>query len=360
MHTTVSVRKLLAGEPAAASAPCRVDSGGTWDIKAMALPFEGLDPTTVNAALSLRTTVLLTPHDDGWIRISSEGFPSEEEQRIDDLRFTPPFGLFLAAVSLFGFHGLDIRIRSQAPVRSALGGSSTALVALIRALAGISDRMGRKKISRRDILHLAYHLEDGVSGGNCGLQDQAAAVYGGVHQWKWRYGRPGTPYERIRLLDATGQREFSERLLVAFSGTGHSSSPVNRGWIEDFLSGRTRSGWIRANECVHRFAGALREKDWRAAARCLREEMAIRREITPGSLIPITAALIARAEEAGCGARFAGAGAGGCVWALGEPEDVARLKPLWDVSLRETEGGGVLDCRVDASGVRHERLRHGA
>ena len=351
MHTTVSIRRILAGEPARASAPCRVDAGGTWDIKAMALPFEGLCPTTVNAALTLRTAVVLSPHDDGWIRISSEGFSLQEEQHIDDLRFAPPFGLFLAAVSHFGFHGLGIRIRSQAPVRSALGGSSTALVALIRALAGISARMGRKKISRRDILHLAYHLEDGVSGGNCGLQDQAAAVYGGVHQWKWRDGRPGTPYERIRLLDARGQRELSERLLVAFSGIGHSSSPVNRGWIEDFLSGRTRSGWIRANECVHRFAGALREKDWSGAARCLREETAVRREITPGALIPLTAALVDRAEEAGCGARFAGAGAGGCVWALGEAEDIARLRPVWNAALRRAEGGKVLDCRVATKGV---------
>ena len=43
----------------------------------------------------------------------------------------------------------------------------------------------------------------------------------------------------------------------------------------------------------------------------LKEEMSIRREITPDALIPITGKLIDQAEKTGCGARFAGAGAGG-------------------------------------------------
>ena len=52
-----SLRELLIRQPITVSAPCRVDAGGTWDIKSLALPLERKTPVTVNMALTLRTTV---------------------------------------------------------------------------------------------------------------------------------------------------------------------------------------------------------------------------------------------------------------------------------------------------------------
>jgi D-glycero-alpha-D-manno-heptose-7-phosphate kinase len=349
---TVSLREMLSDRPVEASAPCRIDSGGTWDIKAMALPFQGIHPTTVNMALTLRTSVTLSPYDDRWVRVSSDGFPEGEACPENKLSFDSPFGLFFAAVSFFGFHGLHVHIRSQSPVKSALGGSSTALVALLKCLARVSQTLGGKALSNKDLLHLGYHLEDGVSGGNCGQQDQAAAVYGGVHQWVWHYEDRRAPVTKISLLDRRGQRALSKRILVAYSGKSHVSARTNRKWIGDFLSGKTRAGWIEANEVVHLLAQALKEQRWRAAATLLRDEMAIRKEITPEAWIPITEELMNQAEKAGCGARFAGAGAGGSIWALGEAEDIADLRKIWESSLRRTKGGGILNCEIDPVGVK--------
>jgi D-glycero-alpha-D-manno-heptose-7-phosphate kinase len=347
-----SLSRFLAKHPVEASAPCRVDSGGTWDIKAMALPLEWSEPTTINIALTLRTSVSLLPCDKGMVKISSEGFDRSEVFSKDLLPYKGPFGLFFSAVSYFGFHGLEVRIKSRSPVKSALGGSSTALVALIKALSKVSQKLGGKRLAPSEILHLGYHLEDGVSGGNCGLQDQGAAVYGGVNQWKWRYGHRTTPFERISLLDRKGQKELSSRLLVAYSGKGHVSMHTNRNWVKDFLEGGTRSGWVRANEIVQRVAPAIKEQDWKLAAGLLREEMAVRKEITPEALIPITSKLVEQAEQAGCGARFAGAGAGGSLWALGEIENINRLRKTWKDTLAPIRGALVLDCAVDPVGVK--------
>jgi D-glycero-alpha-D-manno-heptose-7-phosphate kinase len=352
----ISVRTVLEDHQVSASAPCRIDSGGTWDIKAMALPFEGIGPTTVNVALSLRTKVILTPFDDGSVRIVSKGFRHSEvfsaDQLSDQLSFESPLSLFLAAVSYFGFHGLEISISSQSPVKSALGGSSTALVALIKALSKLSVFLGGKGISARKILHLSYHLEDAISGGNCGLQDQAAAVFGGINQWKWCYGNAGAPFVKTSLLDRNGQREFSRRLLVAYSGKSHISARVNRNWISGFLSGRTRAGWIKVNKVVHRFAEAVKEQDWRQAVLFLKEETGLRKELTPEALIPVTERMVEQAESAGCGARFAGAGAGGSLWALGEPHRIGQLRRVWSDTLSPIRGARILDCDVDAAGVR--------
>ena len=348
----ILVKDLLAQRPVEASAPCRVDSGGTWDIKALALPFEAIQPTTVNIALTLRTSAVLYPYKEGKVKISSIGFAQPEIFSIDRLPLDSPFGLFFTAISFFGFHGLEVRINSKSPVRSALGGSSTAIVALIKALSKVAVSLGNKGCTKKEILHLAYHLEDGISGGNCGIQDQAAAVYGGVHQWEWRYGNRTAPLQKNSLLDGEGRKRLSKRLLVAYSGKSHTSSLTNHQWIKDFLSGKTRPGWVKANEIVRQFGEAVKAWEWNRAASLLREEMSIRREITPEALTPFTKKLIEEAEDVGCGARFAGAGAGGSLWAVGKIEKIGQLKGRWGTTLAQVNGAKILDCKIDPAGVR--------
>ncbi|MFC1821969.1 hypothetical protein ACFL9T_04625 [Thermodesulfobacteriota bacterium] len=347
-----SVKKILENGPIEVSAPCRIDAGGTWDIKAMALPMAAIKPVTLNFSLNLRTRVTLTPYREGRVCMTSAGFSGKEEHAFENLPFNSVFGLYYAAIAYFGFHGLSVEIRSDSPVKAALGGSSTALIALIKALAGLSEMMGGRKLGAREILHLGYHLEDGVSGGNCGMQDQAAAVYGGVNLWTWQYDKPGLPLRRESLLDRRGRRELSKRLVVAGSGTSHVSIRINRHWVEDFMAGKTRTGWMEANAIVKALAKSIEAKNWREAAGLLGQEMGIRRRITPEALIPITAELIQQAEEMGCGARFAGAGAGGTVWALGELERIERLKNIWAEKLKPVRGGHVLNCHIDSRGVR--------
>jgi D-glycero-alpha-D-manno-heptose-7-phosphate kinase len=149
-----------------------------------------------------------------------------------------------------------------------------------------------------------------------------------------------------------GQRELSKRILVAFSGKGHASLRINRAWINDFLSGVTRSGWVKVNEVVNALARAIKAKEWDKAARLLKKEMAIRRDITPDALIPITEELVDRAENAGCGARFAGAGGGGTVWALGEMDRINDLRKIWEGILTPIRGGRILECEIDPMGTR--------
>ena len=318
----------------------------------MALPMRAIHPVTVNIALNLRTSVRLSPFEDGRVKISSEGFSKDEDAPYESLPFDKAFGLFFAAVSYFGFHGLEIRIRSDSPVKSALGGSSTALIALIKALSKIDRFLGAKALSRREILHLGYHLEDAVSPGKCGIQDQAAAVYGGINQWIWQFGNRTEPFEKRPLMTRRGQKAFSKRILVAYSGKSHVSSRINRLWLNDFLSGKTRTGWLEANKIVEKFAGAITREEWSRAAALLRREMAVRRKITPDAMIPLTAELLEQAESAGCGARFTGAGGGGSLWALGNLDSINRLREIWTKTLEPVRGARMLECDVDPAGVR--------
>ncbi len=62
----------------------------------------------------------------------------------------------------------------------------------------------------------------------------------------------------------------------------------------------------------------------------MNRETAIRRELTPDVLDNVGEKLVETALQNGCGARFTGAGGGGCIWALGEIGNVDRLRPLWE------------------------------
>ena len=97
---------------------------------------------------------------------------------------------------------------------------------------------------------------------------------------------------------------------------------------------------------------AIPDLDWKQAASLLREEMALRRSLTPEALIPITSKLVDQAEHVECGARFAGAGAGGSLWALGERKNIQRLRKIWEDTLVSVKDGKVLECGVDSVGVR--------
>lgn len=317
----------------------------------MALPYEDVRPTTVNIALNLRTTVTLRPFKKGRVRVCSEGFRHTEEFDAFAPGLKGTFVLFAAAARYTGVHGVEIAIKSEAPVRSAMGGSSTALVACLCALAKATADAGSRSMTKKQILHVAYHLEDAVSGGGCGMQDQAAAVYGGVNQWLWWYSNTNMLFHRNSLADRRRIKELNDRLLVAYSGKTHSSIRINRKWLADFHSGKTTKGWIEANQKVSNFAHSLHVGDWKGCARWLREEMAIRREITPEALIPETSVLIWQAEEAGCGARFAGAGAGGVVWAIGPRQRIDSLRKAWEQTMAGIKGGRLLECAVDPKGV---------
>jgi len=87
------------------------------------------------------------------------------------------------------------------------------------------------------------------------------------------------------------------------------------------------------------------------AARLMNRETALRRELTPEVLDGMGEALVDMAIAHRCGARFAGAGGGGCLWALGEGEAIRRLRPAWEELLGRRAGAVLLPAGIAARGV---------
>lgn len=347
------IRRILTENPVTASAPCRIDLGGTLDISTFYNPLHYRNPSTFNIAINMRTRVGITPHSPGTIRISSRGFETAEYP-IDAVPFSHPMGLMFAVAAHFRIDGIQIDIKSSSPPRSALGGSSAAAIALIGAFSELIRRAGMPGVALDQIPDLAHDIEQSVAGVPCGIQDQLAAAFGGVQAWRWK-GKGSAPwYERKSLLDASETAWLNDRMLVAYGGVPHESKDVNGVWVRRFIDGTHRSEWIEITECTNRFIDAFSRKDVSSAIQWMNRETAIRREMTPHVLDEMGERLVAAAIDGNCGGRFTGAGGGGCIWAFGEPEDITVIRRKWAEVLSAHPDAAILDVSVDSKGLKVE------
>ncbi|MCB2146490.1 MAG: galactokinase [Deltaproteobacteria bacterium] len=345
-----NIGPLLESRPIDASAPCRIDFGGTLDISSFHYPLRHLAPSTVNIALDRRTTVSLRPIHGDRIHVSSAGI-ADAEFNPSEAPYDHPLGLMFAVADYFGARGVHIHIQSTSPPRSGLGGSSVAAVALIATFSKALEGIGKRGISRDRIVLLAHAIEQGVAGVPCGLQDQLAAAFGGANAWTWPADPGLPPFVRTPLVEAAALRRLDSQLLVAYLGVTHVSKDVNRSWVSQFISGNGREKWREIIRLTREFAGAVARGDMPAAAEAMNRETAIRKAMTPQVLDDMGDRLAAAAVDAGCGARFTGAGGGGCMWAIGAADAVAALKPVWERMLTGRPTAGLLTCRVDTCGV---------
>ena len=347
-----NLKKILENQPVEASAPCRIDMGGTLDIPIFYYPLRHLAPCTFNIAIGLRTRVRLLPHTRGMVKISSSGFDSAEFA-IDNAPFRHPMGLMFAAAAYFQAGGVHVDIESSSPVRSALGGSSSATVALVAAFLKLMSRNSNQAgpINRRQIAMLAYKIEETVAGVPCGIQDQLAATYGGVNVWCFRADPQQSLFQRKVAVKKAYYKKFERHLLLAYCGIPHESKDINGQWVRQFLNGDHRGRWAEIIECIRNFVDAITKQDMELAVASVIRETAIRRELTPQVLDSVGEKLVDSAENHGCGARFTGAGGGGCLWALGDTENIDRLRKVWEETLSTTEAGCLLDFKIDSRGV---------
>jgi len=301
-------------------------------------------------AVGLRTRVRLTPYAEGAVKVSSRGFKSARYS-LKEAPFDHPLGLMFAVAGYFGAEGVHIVIDSESPPRAALGGSSAAAVALIAAFSKACEKKGEKLLSRQTIAILAQALEASVAGAPCGFQDQLAATYGGVNAWYWRGKAKGHIFRKRTVVTKSSHKDLEKHLLLAYCGIPHESKDINGKWVKQFLSGKHRKLWSEIVGCTQKFVDALAGRNFKDAACLMNRETAIRRQMTPEVLDDLGKKLVGIALENNCGARFTGAGGGGCIWALGEAENICRLRQQWEGVLSTRKGAGLLDIKIDSKGL---------
>jgi len=331
--------------------PCRLDVSGTWDLKPFVLLYPEAKPSTVTIALNLFTTIVIKPCDDVDVRITDILGNSIECVDYKQMDLTGPFGFLLAAVKFFNVRGIDIRIFYGTPPRSGLGGSGGLLIGIIAAL---NKAMG-SYLSFAEMIVLSSDIEDGLRYSYTGLQDQCAAIYGSVRHWGWTYDSAFN-YEQTDVLEDSVIEMLSDRLLVAYTGSSHDSNTINKTQVSSLLSGKHVQDWLYINRLGRSFMLSVSRFNWSHACWILNEETHIRNNIVPERMNDVGCKLRTVALENSSGFAIAGAGNGGCVWALC-PNDAIKtdVRSGW-IDILDSVGGYIFNCGINTTGISVHRL----
>jgi len=320
------------------SAPTRIDlAGGTFDIWPLYLFHDRAQ--TINAALSLRASCTLESRDDQRIVLVSDDTGERVEAasaaglRLDRLP------LLARLVHTFAAEGLTLTTRSESPVGAGIAGSSAMNIAITKALSIWTGRLQ----SDEDVLLTAMNVEAQVIHVPTGAQDYRPALYGGVSAVE---------------LDATGVRrikidipasELTARIVVAYTGASRVSGINNWEVMKRRIDGDPAviAAFDGIRDAAVGMRAALSAQDWAAASRHLNAEWQCRTRLAPGVTTPEIDALLAAARHAGATAgKVCGAGGGGCLFCLVEPDRKAAV-----AQALTTGGAQVLPCSIEDTGA---------
>src|SRR4051794_17756830 len=330
-----------------AHASCRVDlAGSTLDLWPLYLFHPGA--VTVNFAVNILTRCQIIPGKDSAIHFKSIDTDREDHFRdFDEFCRTKAVQHHLAA-HLVRFllpagppnnHGFTLETNSESPAGAGISGSSALMVATVAALARYTGR----KLDREQIRQIAQNVEAQLIRVPTGCQDYYPALYGGASAIHLE--ADGIHRQAITVAP----EEIDSRFVLAYTGAPRQSGINNWKVFKAHIDGDKKV--FRNFEQIAAIARALHEAlsnaDWNEAASLLRQEWKLRKTNAPKITTPLIEKLIRVATKNGArAAKVCGAGGGGCVVFLGEPEAKSRIEE----AIRAA-GGTVLPCRVAREGL---------
>lgn len=337
--------EFLARDHVYSSAPTRLDCGGSTDHRLTGLLCRSWQPATANIAIDLRAHVSLRPYSKGRIFVDINGL-GKQKFTPPELPLKGPFALISALVCYFGVHGFYIDIKTEFPFQSGLGGSGAVAIALIGAIYTALNHEAPRTREFPGIVQIAHNLEDSLFR-NTGMQDQAAALYGGANLWEWQYA-DRLNFKRQQLVSDLSS--LDEHILLAYTGRPHVQTQNGSQMLEKFKETAALSLFVSISEQARGFAESLKRQDYRSAGEALTAEHNLRSTLLP-VLPPDDLELIEMAANAQCGVSVTGRGGGGCIWAIGEKQDIADLKKQWINAFERRKLGSLLPVNVTGTGL---------
>ena len=321
-----------------ASAPTRIDlAGGTIDIWPLYLFHPGAQ--TLNAAISLRARAWIEERPDERVELLSEDTDKQENLAFDQLPQDDTLPLLSKLAHRFGARGIRLITRAESPAGAGIAGSSALNVAVCGALAAYRGQ----KIEGEALLEIAKDVEAQVIKVPTGLQDYRPAFYGGVAAVELAPGGP----RRVAL--GVDPEELQRRIVLCYTGEPRNSGTNNWEITKRHIDGDQHifDCFERIRDTAAEMREALTRGDWHRVAASLATEWDNRKRLAPGVTTPAIEALIARASAAGAqAAKVCGAGGGGCLFCLAEPDKVTAVRDaLADAGAR------ILDFQIETTGL---------
>ena len=304
-----------------ARTPVRIDLAGGWtDVADFARQTPG---AVVNFTTSLWTYASLKPRAVGAdVEIFSADFQEYiTAADVGELEYNGRVDLVKAAIRELGDgRGLSIQTRSDAPPGSGLGTSAALGVALLGALGHFVG----KPLLDFEVAELASRLERhelGINGGK-----QAHSAIGGLNFMEF-YGEE-VRTARIPISDAT-RMYLEKHLLLVYTGSSRLSGDIHAHVWGNYAAGEpVVVGAIeRMKAIARRLKDALIAGNIGQLAALINENWSCQQALHPSVTTADLDRLLATAFRNGAAAAKAcGAGGGGCVLILAEPDQEHRVR----------------------------------
>jgi D-glycero-alpha-D-manno-heptose-7-phosphate kinase len=298
---------------------------------------------TVNFAVNVLTRCRVTRLPEKKIRLKSIDTKVEEEfASFKDLCSVRKFKHPLAAYLVRFFApdgGFEVETHSESPAGAGISGSSALMIATTAALA----RYTGKKLDREQIRVIAQNVEAQLIKVPTGCQDYYPALYGGVSAI--HLDPDGIHHTAVRMAP----EDLDRRFVLVYTGAPRKSGINNWEVFKAHIDGDKKifHNFERIGEIARDMHHALSMADWKQVAKLIREEWKLRKTNAPKISTPMIEKLIAVAMRQGAlAAKVCGAGGGGCVVFLTEPEDREHVS----AALR-SYGGQVLPATIARDGL---------
>jgi D-glycero-alpha-D-manno-heptose-7-phosphate kinase len=236
--------------------------------------------------------------------------------------------------------GLTVTTNSESPAGAGISGSSALLISTVSAFNKLCDT----KHHIETVREIAQNIEAQIIQVPTGCQDYYPAMYGGVSAINL------TPSGLHRVGLPVDLAELNRRFVLAYTGKPRFSGINNWEVTKLHIDGDKKvfRNFAKIAAIAHAMRGALHANDWPEIARLLREEWSFRKTNAPSISTPLIDSLIAATRRKGALAgKVCGAGGGGCVVILCEPDSRERV-----AQAARAAGAQVLDTHVAPKGVQ--------
>lgn len=325
---------------ASASAPTRTADAGGWSDTWFAV-----HGTVCNVAIDHRAEVTVTarPDPEPTVRVIVH-------MTGEDYSFVPSAPPGLHPIIEYAIVATEIRgdvvvdIADSIAGGSGLGTSASVMVALVAALSAVVG----ESLDAGEIAVLAHAYET-ATGKQSGVQDHAAAAWGGISRYDVRY--PSVRHQAI-VMPGPARADLSARLHTVYFGAPHASGQLHEQVIARLNDGGGRDEIDLMRQAGASAAQALEMGDLSAYGASLTACNDAISQLHPGLVGGAARGLEAIARRHGArGWKVNGAGGeGGSMAVLGPADAAADAAMLAEIA--RVPGWQPVDAAIAADGVR--------
>ena len=309
------------------TSPTRVDlAGGTLDLWPL-YNFVG-GASTINVAIDIWTSCEIIKLTTKEIRITSSDLNQTWSfNNTTELLASPIQALdfyqsilrhFSDSIAQLPF-GFELITSSQSPIGGGLGGSSSLVISVLKALHQFFN------LSLPDtnaLVHLAHNIEAEMLQTPTGKQDYFPAVTGGISVID--FNAQGVK-QTIQTVEGT---PLKDHFLLVYTGRSHHSGLNNFEVFKSAVKGdpKVMDALKKIRDIANQLKQVMVDQRWSELPELFRQEYDARIQLTPAFTSPEIEKLHDIGLKAGATAvKICGAGGGGCVLVWVAPENRQRV-----------------------------------